>query len=69
MDKVQPFIAQNKYTFPVLLDTSRKVNTSYFVNGIPKNFVYNREGKLVAQSIDMRTRGQFMKMLAKAGLK
>lgn len=69
MDKVQPFIAQNKYTFPVLLDTGRKVNTSYFVNGIPKNFVYNREGKLVAQSIDMRTRGQFMKMLAKAGLK
>ena len=69
MDKVKPFIAENKYTFPVLLDPGRKVNTSYFVSGIPKNFVYNREGKLVAQSIDMRTRGQFLKMLAKAGLK
>jgi hypothetical protein len=37
--------------------------------GSPKSFVYDREGKLVAQSIDMRTRGQFQQMLAQAGLK
>jgi hypothetical protein len=35
---------------------------------IPKSFVYDREGKLVAQSIDMRTQKQFLDMLAKAGL-
>ena len=38
------------------------------VEGIPKSFVYDREGKLVAQSIDMRTRNQFQEMLAEAGL-
>lgn len=69
LDKVQPFIKEGKYTFPVLLDPGRKVNTMYKIDGIPKNFVYDRNGKLVAQSIDMRTQGQFLKMLAAAGLK
>ena len=39
------------------------------IQGIPKSFVYDRDGKLVAQSIDMRTRHQFEEMLAQAGLK
>jgi peroxiredoxin len=67
-DKVKPFIADNKYTFPVLLDPGRKVNDIFRVDGIPKSFIYDREGKLVAQSIDMRTRQQFIEMLTKAGL-
>jgi thiol-disulfide isomerase/thioredoxin len=67
-DKVKPFIAVKNYTFPVLLDPGRKVNELFRVEGIPKSFVYNRDGKLVAQSIDMRTRKQFADMLAKAGL-
>jgi peroxiredoxin len=66
--KVQPFIAERKITYPVLLDPGRKVNDLFQVEGIPKSFVYNREGKLVAQSIDMRTRHQFQAMLAQAGL-
>jgi len=52
----------------VLLDPGRKVNELFEVEGIPKSFVYDREGKMVAQSIDMRTRGQFQQMLAQAGL-
>jgi hypothetical protein len=52
----------------VLLDPGRKVNEASVVEGIPKSFVYDREGKLVAQSIDMRTRSQFQQMLAAAGL-
>lgn len=67
--KVRPFIAEHKYTFPVLLDTGRKVGERYFVDGIPKNFIFDRDGKLVAQSMDMRTRRQFLELLAKAGLK
>ena len=51
-----------------LLDPGRKVNEAFVVEGIPKSFVYDREGKLVAQSIDMRTRSQFQQMLAQAGL-
>jgi peroxiredoxin len=66
--KVQPFIAERKITYPVLLDPGRKINDLFQVEGIPKSFVYNREGKLVAQSIDMRTRHQFQAMLAQAGL-
>ncbi len=66
--KVEPFIRERKVSFPVLLDPGRKVNEMFVVQGIPKTFVYDREGKLVAQSIDMRTQKQFLEMLGKAGL-
>ena len=67
--KVRPFIAQQKVTYPILLDPGRKVNELFQIQGIPKTFVYDRNGKLVAQSIDMRTRRQFLELLAQAGLK
>jgi peroxiredoxin len=66
--KVSPFIAERKISYPVLLDPGRKVNDGFVVDGIPKSFVYDREGKMVAQSIDMRTRSQFQQMLDQAGL-
>ena len=66
--KVEPFIAQTSIHYPILLDPGRKVSELFQVEGIPKSFVYDRAGKLVAQSIDMRTRGQFQRMLAQAGL-
>ena len=46
----------------MLLDPARKVNTLFHVMGIPKTFIYDRSGKLAAQSIDMRTRKQFLAM-------
>jgi hypothetical protein len=52
-----------------MLDPGRKVNELFQVEGIPKSFVYDREGKLVAQSIDMRTQKQFLEMLGQAGLR
>ena len=66
--KVQPFIKERSITYPVLLDPGRTVNDVFEVEGIPKSFVYDRDGKLVAQSIDMRTQHQFMEMLGEAGL-
>jgi peroxiredoxin len=66
--KVSPFIAERKIRYPVLLDPGRKVNDAFIVEGIPKSFVYDRGGKMVAQSIDMRTRNQFLGMLAQADL-
>jgi peroxiredoxin len=66
--KVEPFIRERKVSFPVLLDPGRKVNEMFVVEGIPKSFIYDRDGKLVAQSIDMRTQRQFLEMLGKAGL-
>jgi peroxiredoxin len=67
--KVAAFRAAHNVTYPILLDPGRKVNDLYQVNGIPKTFIYDRQGRLVAQSIDMRTRKQFLAMLAAAGLK
>ena len=66
--KIKPFIEQQKVTYPVLLDPGRKVNELFQIEGIPKTFIYDREGKIVAQSIDMRTQKQFLEMLGKAGL-
>ena len=66
--KVQPFIAERRISYPVLLDPGRNVHELFQIDGIPKTFVYDRAGKLVAQSIDMRTRRQFLEMLAQAGL-
>jgi len=66
--KVEPFILERKVSFPVLLDRGHKINEMFVVEGIPKSFVYDREGELVAQSIDMRTQRQFLEMLKKAGL-
>jgi peroxiredoxin len=67
--KVQPFVRKEKVQYPVLLDPGQKVNGLYSVAGIPMSFVYDRSGKLVAESMDMRTRKQFLAMLAEAGLK
>jgi peroxiredoxin len=66
--KVSPFLAERNISYPVMLDPGRKVNELFQVEGIPKSFVYDRGGKLVAQSIDMRTQRQFLEMLAQAGL-
>ena len=67
--KVNPFIADHKYTWPILLDPGRKVNEMYHIQGIPKSFLYNRKGQLIEQTIDMRTQAQFLTLLGKAGLR
>jgi peroxiredoxin len=67
-EKVKPFIAEQKYTFPILLDPGRKVNTQFAVEGIPKTFIYDRQGKLAAQAIDMRTEHQLLELLSAAGI-
>lgn len=66
--KIKPFVAKAGVTYPILLDADRGVNKLFQVEGIPKSFVYDRDGKLVAQAIDMRTQGQFLAMLGEAGL-
>jgi thiol-disulfide isomerase/thioredoxin len=66
---VNGFLSKQTYSYPILLDSGRKAAAEFGVDGIPKSFVYDRDGKLVAQSIDMRTRSQFKVMLAEAGLK
>jgi peroxiredoxin len=67
-DKVAPFVREQQVRYPILLDPGRTINERFGVEGIPNSYVYNREGKLVATAIDMRTRQQFLGMLAKAGM-
>jgi peroxiredoxin len=66
--QVVPYISDHKVTYPVLLDPGGKVAGIFHVDGIPKSFVFDRDGKFVTLSIDMRTEGQFRRMLAQAGL-
>lgn len=66
---VEKYLGEHPVDYPVLLDPGRTVNTAYKIEGIPKSFIYDRTGKMVAQTIDMRTMGQFLELLAKAGLK
>jgi peroxiredoxin len=67
--KVAAFAKEHNIKYPILLDTGRRVYDLFGVEGIPKSFVYDRNGKIVATAIDMRTQKQFLAMLAKAGLK
>ena len=53
---------------PILLDPGGKTAQSFDVDGIPKSLVFDSNGKLDAQSIDMRTQGQFLQMLKAAGI-
>jgi peroxiredoxin len=66
--KVAPFVKEHNVNYPILLDAGRRVNELFAVQGIPKSFLYDRDGKIVATAIDMRTKQQFLAMLAKAGL-
>jgi len=67
--KITSLIAERNYTYPILLDPGSKITRLMTGDGIPKSFVYDRTGNLVAEAMDMRTRGQFREMLAHAGLK
>jgi peroxiredoxin len=66
--KVTQLLAERNVSYPILLDPGRKVNELFRIEGIPKSFVYDRDGKLIAQAIDMRTQRQFLELLAQAGL-
>jgi len=65
---VKPFLSEQKVSYPVLLDPDHKVKELFRVDGIPENFVYDRKGHLVAQTIDRPTMQGFLGMLGQAGL-
>ncbi len=67
--KIANVVEPMNYHPLVLLDPGWKVANQFHLDGgIPKSFVFDREGKLVAVAIDMRTQHQFLNMLAQAGL-
>jgi peroxiredoxin len=68
-ETVRSFLAKHKVGYPILIDPGDKVHKEFVVDGIPNSYLYDRDGKLVAEAMDMRTRHQFLEMLAKAGLR
>ncbi len=67
--KVNQFLAQKSYHPPVLIDHGDAVHKVFHIEGIPRTFVFNREGKLVGVTIDQCTQQQFFRLLGAAGLK
>ena len=65
---VGSYLAPMNYHPPVLIDYHGTVSKQFHVDGIPHTFVFDRDGKLVGEAMDMRTQRQFLMMLAKAGL-
>jgi thiol-disulfide isomerase/thioredoxin len=67
--KVAQFIGGNKYAPDVVLDPGGKVHQAFHITGIPRTFLFGRDGKLLALAIDQRSRRQFLEMLSKTDLR
>jgi peroxiredoxin len=67
--KVSSFVSKTSYHAPVLLDSESQAAKRFHVENLPRSFVFNRKGKLVALAVDQRSRRQFIQMLAAAGLR
>jgi thiol-disulfide isomerase/thioredoxin len=66
---VVPFLQGKDYNPPVLTDTNDAVHKQFHILGIPKTFIFDRNGKLVGEAIDQSTQKQFFELLGHAGLK
>jgi peroxiredoxin len=67
--KAEQFVNEHRLSYPILLDPDKNAHRQYTIEGLPRSFVYDRDGKLVAQAIDRRTKKQFLDMLELAGLR
>jgi hypothetical protein len=52
----------------VLIDSGDAVHKQFHIIGIPKAFVFDRDGKLVGETIDQATQKQFFALLSQAGM-
>jgi peroxiredoxin len=66
--KVGSYLSQANYHPTVLFDSGDKIAKQFHVDGIPRTFLFDRDGKLIAEAIDMRTQHQFLVMLSKTDL-
>ena len=71
-DDIRPvgaFAKANNITYPILFDRLHQASEAFHVENKPRDFVFDRDGKLVGQSIDMMTQQQIFPILGRAGLK
>jgi peroxiredoxin len=69
LPKLKDFVARQKIRYPVLPDPGHVLHNALRIEGIPAALIYGRDGKLAGQAVDMRTRQQFLHLLALAGLR
>jgi len=50
-EKIESYIAEYEYTFPVLIDSEYKVNGTYGTGSIPTSWIVDTEGNLVARLV------------------
>ncbi len=65
---VSSFLAGNNYHPTILFDPDSKVHKEFHIEGIPRTFIFDREGKLIGETIDQGTWKQFITILAKTDL-
>jgi peroxiredoxin len=63
------YLAEQKVSFPLLVDPDDKVRERFRVAGIPKTFLYDREGRLAGQTLDRTTASGWIALLNRAGLR
>jgi len=66
---VTSYLGQGSQYHPtVLFDPGGKVHKEFHIEGIPRTFVFDRDGKLIGQTIDQATWKQFITILANTDL-
>jgi len=66
--KVSSYVNSSGYHPTVLLDLEGNVHKQFHVEGIPRSFLFNRDGKLIAEAIDRRVMHQWLEMLSQTDL-
>jgi len=67
-ETARAFVKKKEYTFPTLVDADRGVANRYQVTGIPAVFVIDKDGKIVAHYVGLRSEADLRAALRRAGL-
>jgi len=65
---VSSFLGGSKYHPTILFDPDSKVHKEFHIEGIPRTFIFDRDGKLIGETIDQGTWKQFIVILSKTDL-
>jgi thiol-disulfide isomerase/thioredoxin len=65
---VGSFLGGRNYHPTILIDPGARVHREFHIEGIPRTFVFDRDGKLIGETIDQGTWKQFMAILSKTDL-
>jgi peroxiredoxin len=65
---VGSFLGANTYHPTILFDPDGKVHKEFHIEGIPRTYVFDRDGKLIGETIDQGTWKQFIAILSKTDL-